>query len=94
MVERDRELQRGRHAFAQSAWLQAYEALAAAYRRASALRREPQPGLALLRLAQGYLDAAAAAIRRAVTETVRPLERATELAFSERPLGISAPVRA
>lgn len=51
----------------------------AAYRRASGLGREPQPGLALLRLAQGNLEAASAAIRRAVTETVRSLERAALL---------------
>jgi DNA-binding CsgD family transcriptional regulator len=36
----------------------------------------PQPGLALLRLAQGSADAAAAAIRRAVGEHTAPLERA------------------
>ncbi|MGH2826242.1 MAG: LuxR C-terminal-related transcriptional regulator [Actinomycetota bacterium] len=37
---------------------------------------EPQPGLALLRLAQGNNDAAAAAIRRVVGETTDSLERA------------------
>ena len=37
-----------------------------AYREASRGGREPQPGLALLRLAQGDIDAAAAAIRRVV----------------------------
>lgn len=52
-----------------------FEAAEAAYRRASGLGRQPQPGLALLRLAQDNADTAAAAIRRAVTETVRPLER-------------------
>lgn len=56
-----------------------FEAAEAAYRRASDLGREPQPGLALLRLAQGSQEAAGAAIRRAVTETVRPLERAALL---------------
>jgi DNA-binding CsgD family transcriptional regulator len=35
-----------------------------AYRGASQLGREPQPGLALLRLAQGRIDAAATTIRR------------------------------
>ena len=40
-----------------------------AYREASRGGWEPQPGLALLRLAQGNGDAAAAAIRRAVGET-------------------------
>ncbi|MGH2803687.1 MAG: helix-turn-helix transcriptional regulator, partial [Thermoleophilaceae bacterium] len=40
-----------------------------AYRQASRTGREPQPGLALLRLAQGRPDAAAAAIRRLADET-------------------------
>ena len=48
----------------------------AAYRDASARGREPQPGLALLRLAQGDAEAAAGAIRRALGETAEPLERA------------------
>ena len=43
-----------------------------AYRRASQFGREPQPGLALLRLAQGQVDAAAAAIRRVAGRGVRP----------------------
>ena len=47
----------------------------AAYREASSLGREPQPGLALLRLAQGDRDAAAAAVRRALAETAQPLKR-------------------
>jgi DNA-binding NarL/FixJ family response regulator len=38
------------------------------YRQASRCGREPQPGLALLRLAQGQVDAAQAAIRRVVDE--------------------------
>jgi len=40
---------------------------------------EPQPALALLRLAQGKADAALAAVRRAVGETVDPLGRAALL---------------
>ena len=40
-----------------------------AYRLASQWGREAQPGLALLRLAQGQVDAAQAAIRRVVDET-------------------------
>jgi DNA-binding CsgD family transcriptional regulator len=47
-----------------------------AYRGASRLGVEPQPGLALLRLAQGDGAAAAAAIRRVVAETEKPAERA------------------
>jgi DNA-binding CsgD family transcriptional regulator len=50
----------------------------AAYRKASRAGREPHPGLALLRLAQGKSDAASAAIRRAVSETTQRLKR-TEL---------------
>lgn len=51
-----------------------------AYRQASKFGRTPQPGLALLRLAQGQLDAAAAAIRLAVEETHDRLTRARVLA--------------
>jgi DNA-binding CsgD family transcriptional regulator len=47
-----------------------------AYRDASRYGWEPQPGLALLRLAQGNHAAAAAAIRRVVDETTPPLKRA------------------
>ena len=46
------------------------------YREASQLGLEPQPGWALLRLAQGNADAAAAAIRRAIGETTDRLKRA------------------
>ena len=42
-----------------------------AYRQASQSGREPQPGLAQLRLAQGKVDAAAAAIRRVMDEAQR-----------------------
>jgi DNA-binding CsgD family transcriptional regulator len=52
----------------------------AAYQRASELGRDPQPGLALLRQAQGRLDAAAAMIRRAVGESEDPISRARQLA--------------
>jgi DNA-binding NarL/FixJ family response regulator len=48
----------------------------AAYSRASELGCDPQPGLALLRLAQGRVDAAAAMIRRALGEAEDPLSRA------------------
>ena len=47
-----------------------------AYRHASRWGREPQPGLALLRLAQGQVDAAAAAMRRAVGEAQHRVIRA------------------
>ena len=47
-----------------------------AYREASRRGREPQPGLALMRLAQGKLDAAGAAIRRALAETAEAGRRA------------------
>lgn len=43
-----------------------------AYRRASELGKRPQPGLALLRLAQGDVNAAAAAIRQALGESAEP----------------------
>jgi DNA-binding CsgD family transcriptional regulator/tetratricopeptide (TPR) repeat protein len=46
-----------------------------AYRQASQLGLEPQPGWALLRLAQGNSEAAAAAIRRALGETTDRLRR-------------------
>ncbi len=46
-----------------------------AYRSASEHGREPQPGLALLRLAQGRVDAAAAAIRRVLGTTSDRLKR-------------------
>jgi ATP/maltotriose-dependent transcriptional regulator MalT len=55
-----------------------------AYRRASELGSEPQPGLALMRLAQGKGDAAAASIRRVAGETTDTLRRASLLpAYAE-----------
>lgn len=50
-----------------------------AYRRASECGRQPQPGLARLRLAQGKVDAAAGTIRRAVAEAPDRLARSTLL---------------
>ena len=50
------------------------------YRRASESGREPHPGLALLRLAQGQVDAAVAAIRRVVDQTQVIATRARLLA--------------
>jgi DNA-binding CsgD family transcriptional regulator len=46
-----------------------------AYRQASQWGRDPQPGLALLRLAQGQVDTAAAAIRRVVDEAADRVSR-------------------
>jgi DNA-binding NarL/FixJ family response regulator len=56
-----------------------FQAAETAYRQATRFGREPQPGLALLRLAQRNAQAAAAAIRRAVSETTQPLKRAALL---------------
>jgi DNA-binding CsgD family transcriptional regulator len=50
------------------------------YRAANEAGRDPQPGLALLRRAQGRLDAAAASIRRALDEAQDPATRARLLA--------------
>ncbi len=50
-----------------------------AYREASRRGREPQPGLALLRLAQGDGKAAAAALSRALSEATEPMQRAALL---------------
>jgi DNA-binding CsgD family transcriptional regulator len=46
-----------------------------AFEEASRRGREPQPGLALLRMSQGQRAPALAAIRRAVAEADRPVER-------------------
>ncbi|GAA4471619.1 LuxR C-terminal-related transcriptional regulator [Phytohabitans houttuyneae] len=51
-----------------------------AFRQASRYGADTQPGFALLRLAQGRVDAAAAAIRRALAETPDRLMRARLLA--------------
>lgn len=56
-----------------------FEAAERAYRRASALGWQPQPGLALLRLAQGDLDSADAAIRRVWQELPAGIRRAQVL---------------
>jgi class 3 adenylate cyclase len=50
-----------------------------AYRRVNELGRDPQPGLALLRLAEGKLDAAAAGISRSLAEAREPLVRLRRL---------------
>jgi len=56
-----------------------FEAAETAYRDASRRGREPQPGLALLRLAQGDAGAASATLTRALAETAEPLQRAALL---------------
>jgi len=66
-----------------------FDAAEAAFREASANGREPQPGLALLRLAHGERDAAAAAIRRVLGEAKEPLQRAALLpAYAEIMLAV------
>jgi DNA-binding CsgD family transcriptional regulator len=50
-----------------------------AYKRAHELGREPQPGLALLRFAEGRVDAADAMIRRVLDESEDPMTRARVL---------------
>lgn len=45
------------------------------YRRAADLGIEPQPGLALLRLAEGKVEAAFSSLRRTLDETAEPLRR-------------------
>ncbi len=79
-----------RTALAEAAYVQgevhrlrgAFPAAEAAYREASRYGREPHPGLALLRLAQGNVGAAVAAIRRVVGETTDAAQRAKLLQAS------------
>lgn len=59
-----------------------FEAAEEAYRNASRLGFEPQPGLALLRLAQGRSDVAAGAIRRVASTTVNRVKRMSLLPAS------------
>jgi ATP/maltotriose-dependent transcriptional regulator MalT len=66
-----------------------------AYRAANRAGWEPQPGLAQLRLAQGRVEAAAAAIRRAAAESADPLRRAALLpAYVEIMLAVGEPEEA
>jgi len=76
------QLDRGRALYRQGELhrlLGEFAAAEEAYREASRCGWEPQPGLALLRLAQGDQDAATAAIRRVVGETTDRLTRASLL---------------
>jgi class 3 adenylate cyclase len=50
-----------------------------AYRVANELGREPQPGMSLVRLAEGKVEAALAGINRSVQETTEPLFRLRRL---------------
>jgi len=68
MIEGDVLRLRGEHAAAETA-----------FRRATELGRDPQPGLALLRLAQGQIDVAKAMIGRALGEAEDPMSRARSL---------------
>jgi DNA-binding NarL/FixJ family response regulator len=61
-----------------------FDAAEASYRSANEYGCEPQPGLALMRLAQGRTDTAAASIRRVLDEVVGPVFRARVLgAYAE-----------
>ncbi len=57
-----------------------FDAAEREFRRASRAGHEPMPGLALLELARGDTASAAAAIRRSLHETSRPVKRAGLLA--------------
>jgi DNA-binding CsgD family transcriptional regulator len=64
------------------------------YREASRWGRDPQPGLALLRLAQGRTQPAEAAIRRALAQTADPAVRPMLLAAAVEILLATGDVRA
>src|SRR5262249_12963969 len=74
-----------------------FEAAESAYRNASQHGREPQPGLALLRLASGQTETAAAAIRQVVASAGDPLSRgrflpaAGQILIAARDLAAAAP---
>ncbi|MGH3074367.1 MAG: LuxR C-terminal-related transcriptional regulator [Gaiellales bacterium] len=66
-----------------------FSAAEAAYQDASRFGREPQPGLALLRLMQGDAPAAAAALRRVLAATSEPMRRAVLLpAYADAMLAV------
>jgi ATP/maltotriose-dependent transcriptional regulator MalT len=71
------------------------EGAEAAYQRAHEHGRDPQPGLALLRLAQSRADVASAMIRRALDEAGDPISRARLLgAYVEIVLAVGDSVAA
>ena len=86
-VAADRARGNHRAAVAEAAYVQgdvhrlrsAFLAAEDAYRAASEHGREPQPGLALLRLAQCDAQSAVAAIRRVLAETTATADRAEQL---------------
>jgi DNA-binding CsgD family transcriptional regulator len=86
------QLVRGKAAYVQGEMHRLAGDFAAAeksFRDANALGYEPQPGLALLRLAQGNPESAAAAIRRAIGESTHMLRRPSLLpAFVEITLAV------
>jgi DNA-binding NarL/FixJ family response regulator len=59
-----------------------FDGAEASYRRATDLGRDPQPGVALLRFAEGQVHVAHATIRRALGETEDPMSRARLLSAS------------
>jgi DNA-binding CsgD family transcriptional regulator len=72
-----------------------FRAAETAYREASGLGWEPQPGFALMRLAQGKAQAAETAIRRVEAEITEPGRRARILpAFIEIMLAVDDPAAA
>jgi DNA-binding NarL/FixJ family response regulator len=62
----------------------------AAYRRAHGLGRDPQPGLALLRLAQGRTATAAASIRAALTAAVHDRLARAQLCAAQVEIALAA----
>lgn len=52
-----------------------FKAAREAYRQAEELGREPQPGMAMIQVAEGKLRAAAGAVKRALAESDDPLQR-------------------
>jgi hypothetical protein len=70
-----------------------FEAAEESYREASKHGREPQPGLALLRLAQGKAETAAAAIGHVVGATRDPMARVRTSPGSRLPQPTRPPQR-